>query len=73
MDNDLYGSDITTGIDTALNVALEAIDRIRVTASSHERAFLEVMGRNCGYLALDRRYRWRCQSGCASGSGNRAA
>ncbi len=40
-------------MDTALNVALEAIDRIKVTASSHERAFLvEVMGRDCGYLAL---------------------
>jgi 6-phosphofructokinase 1 len=40
-------------VDTALNVALEAIDRIKVTASSHRRAFLvEVMGRNCGYLAL---------------------
>ncbi len=53
IDNDLYGSEITIGVDTALNVALEAIDRIKVTASSHERAFLvEVMGRNCGYLAL---------------------
>jgi 6-phosphofructokinase 1 len=53
IDNDLYGSEITIGVDTALNVALEAIDRIRVTASSHERAFLiEVMGRKCGYLAL---------------------
>jgi 6-phosphofructokinase 1 len=53
IDNDLYGSEITIGVDTALNVALEAIDRIKVTASSHERAFLiEVMGRECGYLAL---------------------
>ena len=53
IDNDLYGSEVTIGVDTALNVALEAIDRIKVTASSHERAFLvEVMGRNCGYLAL---------------------
>jgi len=53
IDNDLCGSDITIGVDTALNVALEAIDRIKVTASSHERAFLvEVMGRDCGYLAL---------------------
>jgi 6-phosphofructokinase 1 len=53
IDNDLYGSDITIGVDTALNIALEAIDRLKVTASSHERAFLvEVMGRNCGYLAL---------------------
>ncbi len=53
IDNDLYGSDITIGVDTALNIALEAIDRLKVTASSHHRAFLiEVMGRNCGYLAL---------------------
>jgi len=53
IDNDLCGSEITIGVDTALNVALEAIDRLKVTASSHERAFLiEVMGRDCGYLAL---------------------
>lgn len=53
IDNDLYGSEITIGVDTALNIALEAIDRLKVTASSHERAFLvEVMGRGCGYLAL---------------------
>jgi 6-phosphofructokinase 1 len=53
IDNDLCGSDITIGVDTALNVALESIDRLKVTASSHRRAFLvEVMGRNCGYLAL---------------------
>ena len=53
IDNDLYGSDITIGVDTALNIALEAIDRLKVTALSHERAFLiEVMGRDCGYLAL---------------------
>ena len=53
IDNDLCGSEITLGVDTALNVALESIDRLKVTASSHGRAFLvEVMGRNCGYLAL---------------------
>ncbi len=53
IDNDLYGSEITLGVDSALNIALEAIDRLKVTASSHQRAFLvEVMGRNCGYLAL---------------------
>jgi 6-phosphofructokinase 1 len=53
IDNDLVGSDPTIGVDTALNVALEAIDRLKVTASSHHRAFLvEVMGRDCGYLAL---------------------
>ena len=37
IDNDLYGSDITIGVDTALNIALEAIDRLKVTASSHQR------------------------------------
>lgn len=53
IDNDLYGAEITIGVDTALNIALEAIDRLKVTASSHKRAFLvEVMGRDCGYLAL---------------------
>jgi len=53
IDNDLYGSEITIGVDTALNIALEAIDRLKTTASSHSRAFLvEVMGRDCGYLAL---------------------
>lgn len=53
IDNDLAGSDVTIGVDTALNVALEAIDRLKTTASSHQRAFLvEVMGRDCGYLAL---------------------
>jgi 6-phosphofructokinase 1 len=53
IDNDLYGSEITIGVDTALNIALEAIDRLKVTASSHQRAVLvEVMGRDCGYLAL---------------------
>ncbi len=54
IDNDLIGSDITIGVDTALNIALEGIDRLKVTASSHRRAFLvEVMGRDCGYLALN--------------------
>lgn len=53
IDNDLVGSEMTIGVDTALNIALEAIDRLKVTASSHQRAFLvEVMGRNHGYLAL---------------------
>jgi 6-phosphofructokinase 1 len=53
IDNDLVGVDMSLGVDTALNVALEAIDRLKVTASSHGRAFLvEVMGRDCGYLAL---------------------
>lgn len=53
IDNDLFGTDVTIGVDTALNVALESIDRLRNTAASHHRAFLvEVMGRECGYLAL---------------------
>ncbi|MDR3735112.1 MAG: ATP-dependent 6-phosphofructokinase [Acidobacteriaceae bacterium] len=53
IDNDLYGSDVTIGVDTALNVALNAIDNLKVTAASHRRCLLlEVMGRNCGYLAL---------------------
>lgn len=53
IDNDLAGSEITIGVDTALNIALESIDRLKITASSHQRAFLiEVMGRGCGYLAL---------------------
>lgn len=53
IDNDLYGSDITLGVDTALNIALESIDRLRTTAASHRRvSIVEVMGRDCGYLAL---------------------
>ncbi len=53
IDNDLYGSDISIGADTAINVTLEAIDRLRTTASSHQRAFVvETMGRDCGYIAL---------------------
>lgn len=53
IDNDLEGTDLTIGVDTAINVALEAIDRLKVTAASHRRAFLvEVMGRKCGYVAL---------------------
>ncbi len=53
IDNDLYGSEMTIGVDTALNISLEAVDRLKITASSHSRAFLlEVMGRECGYLAL---------------------
>ena len=52
IDNDLVGSDITIGATTAVDVALESVDRLRVTASSHRRGFLvEVMGRDCGYLA----------------------
>jgi len=53
IDNDVHGAEMAIGVDTALNIALEAIDRLRATAASHHRAFLvEVMGRECGYLAL---------------------
>jgi 6-phosphofructokinase 1 len=53
IDNDVWGTDTAIGVDTALNTALEAIDRIKDTASSHQRAHVvEVMGRDCGYLAL---------------------
>lgn len=53
IDNDLYGTDVTIGTDTAVNITLEAIDRLRTTGSSHQRAFLvETMGRHCGYIAL---------------------
>jgi 6-phosphofructokinase 1 len=53
IDNDLYGTDYTIGFDTALNTALDAIDKVRDTADSHNRLFfIEVMGRDAGYLAL---------------------
>jgi 6-phosphofructokinase 1 len=53
IDNDLPGTTVTIGVTTALDIALEAIDRLRVTAAAHERAFLvEVMGRHSGYLAV---------------------
>lgn len=61
IDNDIYGTDSTIGYDTALNTAMEAIDKLRDTASSHERLFfVEVMGRDAGYIALN--------SGIASGA-----
>ena len=54
IDNDLYGTDYTIGFDTAVNTALDAIDRIRDTAASHERVFfIEVMGRHAGFIALE--------------------
>jgi 6-phosphofructokinase 1 len=54
IDNDLYGTDTTIGYDTALNTVMEAVDKIRDTASSHDRLFfVEVMGRNAGHLALN--------------------
>ncbi|MCQ3930458.1 MAG: 6-phosphofructokinase [Chloroflexi bacterium] len=53
IDNDIWGTNMSIGVDTALNTILDAIDKLRDTATSHERAFLvEAMGRNCGYLAL---------------------
>ncbi len=53
IDNDQFGTDIAIGVDTALNTIVEAVSRIKDTASSHHRAFLvETMGRHCGYLAL---------------------
>jgi 6-phosphofructokinase 1 len=53
IDNDLYGTDYTIGFDTAVNTSLEAIDKIRDTADSHDRVFfIEVMGRDSGYIAI---------------------
>jgi 6-phosphofructokinase 1 len=53
IDNDMPGTDVTIGFDTATNTAMEAVDRIRDTASSHDRLFfVEVMGRTCGAIAL---------------------
>ena len=54
IDNDVAGTDETIGFDTAVNTALEAVMRLRDTASSHDRLFIvEVMGRNAGFLALE--------------------
>lgn len=54
IDNDIYGTDYTIGFDTAVNTALEAIDKIRDTAAAHDRIFfVEVMGRDSGYIALE--------------------
>ena len=54
IDNDIYGTDYTLGYDTALNTAVEVIDKIRDTASSHNRLFfVEVMGRDSGFIALN--------------------
>ncbi|MFY7827677.1 MAG: 6-phosphofructokinase [Flectobacillus sp.] len=61
IDNDLYGTDYTIGYDTAVNTALDAIDKIRDTADSHDRIFfIEVMGRDSGYIAV--------QSGISGGA-----
>lgn len=54
IDNDLYGTDSTIGYDTALNTIMDCVDKIRDTATSHERLFfIEVMGRDAGFLALN--------------------
>ncbi len=53
IDNDIYGTDMCIGVDTCLNTVMDAIQKLKDTASSHERAFIvEVMGRECGYIAL---------------------
>ena len=53
IDNDISGTQFTIGFDTALNTVIDAIDKIRDTATSHERTFvIEVMGRNAGDIAL---------------------
>lgn len=62
IDNDLYGTDFTIGFDTAVNTAIDAVDKIRDTADSHNRLFfVEVMGRNSGFIALN--------TGIGSGAG----
>ena len=63
IDNDLYGTDFSIGFDTAINTAVDAIDKIRDTADSHNRLFfVEVMGRHSGYIAM--------YTGIGSGAGN---
>lgn len=63
IDNDLYGTDYTIGYDTAINTAIEAVDKIRDTADSHDRIFfVEVMGRHSGFIAL--------YTGIGSGAGD---
>ena len=53
IDNDIHGTNMALGVDTALNTIIEAVDKLRDTASSHQRAFIiETMGRECGYLAV---------------------
>src|ERR1700710_2201033 len=63
IDKDIAGSDFTIGFDTAVNTAVEAIDKIRDTADAHDRLFvIEVMGRDAGYIAI--------YSGISTGAGN---
>ena len=66
IDNDLSGTDFTFGFDTAVNIAMEAIDRLHTTAESHHRVLIvEVMGRHAGWIAL--------HAGMAGGEGSKAA
>jgi 6-phosphofructokinase 1 len=63
IDNDLFGTDLTIGFDTAINTAIDAVDKIRDTADSHNRLFfIEVMGRHSGFIALN--------TAIGSGAGN---
>ena len=63
IDKDIYGTDFTIGFDTAVNTAVEAIDKVRDTMDAHDRIFIiEVMGRDAGYIAL--------HSGIATGAEN---
>lgn len=62
IDNDIFGTDYTIGFDTAINTSIEAVDKIRDTADSHNRLFfVEVMGRHAGFIAL--------HTGIGSGAG----
>jgi len=62
IDNDIYGTDFTVGFDTAVNTVVEAVDKIRDTATSHNRLFfIEVMGRDAGFIAV--------YSGISAGAG----
>lgn len=68
IDNDLYGTDTTIGYDTALNTILDAVDKIRDTATSHERLFfVEVMGRDARFPCAERSNRFGSRSRHHSG------
>ena len=74
IDNDMFGTDMTIGADTALHRIVEAIDAIASTAASHQRTFVvEVMGRNCGYLALMSAIAERRRLACSSRRARRDA
>src|SRR3972149_1352955 len=65
IDNDIWGTNMAIGVDTALNTIMEAVDKLRDTASSHSRAFLiETMGRGSGYLAVMAGVLWWGGVGC---------